>query len=82
MIYPFIDKDTKEKFVFVPGSADSPAAQAILSKTFDTDELEEVRRPSSLADQLAPEPPAFFPFAPAFAHHFCVSPQRRFHVSL
>lgn len=44
MIYPFIDKDTKEKFVFVSGSAQSPASQAILSKNFDTDELEEVSR--------------------------------------
>lgn len=42
VLYPFIDKDTKEKFCFVSGSAESPAAQAILSKNFDVDELEEV----------------------------------------
>lgn len=48
VIYPFIDKDTKEKFVFVSGSAQSAASQAILSKTFDTDELEEVRRFSDI----------------------------------
>ncbi|CAM9969298.1 unnamed protein product [Scytosiphon promiscuus] len=41
VIYPFIDKDTKEKFVFVSGNAKSTAAQAILSKNFDMDELEE-----------------------------------------
>ncbi|CAN0148035.1 unnamed protein product, partial [Hapterophycus canaliculatus] len=41
VIYPFIDKDTKEKFVFVSGSAKSAPAQAILSKDFDMDELEE-----------------------------------------
>eukprot|EP00752_Nemacystus_decipiens_P011589 g10291.t1 len=41
VIYPFIDKDTKEKFCFVMGSAESPAGQAILSKNFDVNELEE-----------------------------------------
>lgn len=41
VIYPFIDKDTKEKFCFVSGSVQSASAQAILSKNFNTDELEE-----------------------------------------
>ncbi|CBJ28570.1 Phosphatidylinositol transfer protein PDR16 [Ectocarpus siliculosus] len=41
VIYPFIDKDTKEKFTFVPGSATSPAAQEVLAKNFDMDVLEE-----------------------------------------
>ncbi|CAM9323888.1 unnamed protein product [Pylaiella littoralis] len=41
VIYPFIDKDTKERFCFVSGKADSAAAQAVLLKNFDADELEE-----------------------------------------
>lgn len=42
VVYPFIDKVTKEKFIFVSGSVQGTAAQAEFSKNFVPEELEEV----------------------------------------
>lgn len=42
VIYPFIDRATKDKFCFLGGNIRAAAAQATLAKNFDLDELEEV----------------------------------------
>lgn len=42
VIYPFIDVDTRSKFVFVSGDAKTPASQDLLCKNFTLDDLEQV----------------------------------------